>query len=485
MDDVGHAEDRWRKRPVLAAGLRLLTALVPIAASIAVTAIVRGWVPAPQPRWARVAWIVAMVVLGVGTTFAVERLGRRLAPLVMLLKLSMLFPDRAPSRFAVAKQAGSVRRLKARLAEIGDDPKDLEESSSAATILALTTALQSHDRRTRGHAERVRVFTDLLARQLRLPEDDSYRLRWAALLHDIGKLSVKAGILNKPGKLDADEWEKLRAHPEEGARIAEPLLDWLGAWGGAIAEHHERFDGAGYPAGRAGEGISLAGRLVAVADAYDTMTAARSYKRPMSVLAARKELAQCAGGQFDPVVVRAFFSISLPTLLWKTGPTSLLAQLPLLPRLREVGQPIAAAAQGVTASTVVAGVTALAVVGSAAAARPATAFADPLEGPQTAIGAPPIPTVAAHGSTPDDGKDQDASPRPVSVSPSLSPSPTSPNSTESPSASQALPIPEVTPLPSVSPLPSPTPLATLTPLPTVTPLPTATPLPSPSVDLQT
>ena len=114
--------------------------------------------------------------------------------------------------------------------------------------------------------------------------------------------------------------------------------------------------------------ISLGGRIVSVADAYDTMTAARSYKKPMAVWAARRELADCAGGQFDPEIVRAFLSISLPKLLWRTGPVSLAAQLPFLGRLQEVGlQSVTAMTQGVAAATVAAGVTAMVVTGTTGA----------------------------------------------------------------------------------------------------------------------
>ena len=124
----------------------------------------------------------------------IERAARRLLPLVTLLKLSMFFPDQAPTRFSIARTAGSVRRLESRLAETRDDSAAREESRTAATILSLSVALQSHDRRTRGHAERVRVFTDLLGEELQLSEDDRYRLRWAALMHDIGKLSISPKI---------------------------------------------------------------------------------------------------------------------------------------------------------------------------------------------------------------------------------------------------------------------------------------------------
>ena len=274
-------------------------------------------------------WAAGVLACALLIAVGVERAARRLLPLVTLLKLSMLFPDQAPTRFTVARTAGSVRRLEARLAETQDDSAAREEARTAETILSLSVALQSHDRRTRGHAERVRVFTDLLGEELQLSEADRYRLRWAALMHDIGKLTIAPKILNKPGALDEHEWRLMKGHPVEGARIAEPILGWLGPWANAIVEHHERFDGKGYPNGLAGGSISLGGRIVSVADAYDTMTAARSYKKPMAVWAARRELADCAGGQFDPEIVRAFLSISLPKLLWRTGPVTLVVQLPV------------------------------------------------------------------------------------------------------------------------------------------------------------
>src|SRR2546426_5041403 len=275
---------RWRAHPFLAGGLRLLILVVPALLALAVTVAVHPFVPMPRAWPGRVVWWFGLLGLGIAVATIVERLGRRLPPLVMLLKLAMLFPDRAPSRFVVAREAGSVRRLRSRLAALDADPDAEQESLSAERILALAMALQSHDRRTRGHSERVRVFTDLLAEEMKLPPDDRDRLRWAALLHDIGKLTVAARILNKPGKLDDHEWEVIRGHPAEGARIAGPLLEWLGPWAGAIVEHHERFDGKGYPAGREAHEISLGGRMVAVADCYDTMTAARSYKKPMAVV---------------------------------------------------------------------------------------------------------------------------------------------------------------------------------------------------------
>ena len=274
--------DTWRARPALAAGLRLLIMLVPIWASLGVTAVLRRLVPSPSGPW-WFGWALGLLICALVVALGIERVGRRLLPLVTLLKLSMLFPDQAPTRFSIARTAGSVRKLESRLVEVQDDTASREESRTAATILSLSVALQAHDRRTRGHAERVRVFTDLLGEELQLPEDDRYRLRWAALMHDIGKLTISPSILNKPGALDDHEWRLMKGHPIEGAKIAAPILGWLGPWADAIVEHHERFDGKGYPSGLGRDAISLGGRIVSVADSYDTMTAARSYKKPMAV----------------------------------------------------------------------------------------------------------------------------------------------------------------------------------------------------------
>jgi putative nucleotidyltransferase with HDIG domain len=253
-------EESWRPHPILAAGLRFSIVLVPIGASLLITALLRRILPLPDGTAARLAWWAMLVIVAVSTAVAVERRSRRLLPLVAILKLGMLFPDQAPSRFQVALEAGSLRRLETRLAELVRDPARLDEATSARTILSLALALEAHDRKTRGHSERVRVYTDLIAEELRLGREDRYRLRWAALLHDIGKLSVSGRVLNKDGRLDEAEWELIRRHPSEGGRIAASLMPWLGPWGGAITEHHERVDGAGYPTGLSGHDITLAAR---------------------------------------------------------------------------------------------------------------------------------------------------------------------------------------------------------------------------------
>jgi putative nucleotidyltransferase with HDIG domain len=308
--------------------------------------------PPPPSGPAVVLWWLSLLALATIVAVLVERLARRLIPLAVLLQLSLVFPDQAPSRFRLAREAGSVRQLEDRIASAKERGVDDDPARAAEQILELVAALSAHDRKTRGHSERVRAFTDMLAAELPLSPQDRDRLRWAALLHDVGKIRVPSRILNKPGKPDPHEWERLKEHPEAGARLARPLCAWLRDWAATIPEHHERFDGRGYPKGLVGKEISLGARMVAVADSFEVMTAARAYKRPMSVPAARRELAACASAQFDPDMVRAFLNISLGRLWWTVGPASWLAATPVLGGLQRVASQAAIAAKTAAVATV-------------------------------------------------------------------------------------------------------------------------------------
>ena len=140
-------------------------------------------------------------------------------------------------------------------------------------------------------------------------------------------------ILRKPGRPTEAEWEQLKRHPLLGERLVGPMGAWLGGWSNAVGYHHERWDGKGYPRGVGGDEIPLAGRIVAIADVFDVITSARSYKAAGAATAGREEIARCAGTQFDPRVVRAFLNVSLGRMRLVMGPLSWLAHTPVLGRL--------------------------------------------------------------------------------------------------------------------------------------------------------
>ena len=385
-------------RPWLARLIRALVVIVPaVAGALASWEVSRLW-REPSGFWPVFAWFAVLVAVAVAVVLILQRAARRLLPLAWLFTLTMAFPDRTPSRLVTARRAASRRarqqaldRLRAH--GLGDDPAEASEAA-----LVLVAALGAHDRRTRGHSERVRTFADLLANEAGVSDEDRDRLRWGALLHDIGKLSVPEAILNKPDRPDEQEWATLRRHPEEGAHIVEPLHTWLGPWAGSVGEHHERWDGKGYPQGLAGEDISLGGRILAIADAYEVMTAARAYKVPLSAAAAREELVASAGTHFDPALVRAFMGISLGALWWTAGVSALLAQIPLLgrvgaaPGLSRIRTGLAGAGTAVASVAVLAAVGA---VGTTGHGRPA---ASRTQSAQTAAG--PVSTAPVTTSSP-------------------------------------------------------------------------------------
>lgn len=343
----GLGTDRWRKRPVATWCVRALAASLPMAASIGVGFGVSRAIATPTGLAAGAGRLLLVLACSAATYILVGRGARRLLPLVMLLRLSLVFPDRAPSRFAMALRAGNPRRLREWAEREAESGGANDAAQQAETVLTLIVALGAHDRRTRGHSERVQALTDLMAENFGLAPDAVDRLRWAALLHDIGKLSVPAQVLNLPGRPNAAELRTIRRHPAEGARISEPLATWLGEWRHAIDQHHERWDGTGYPEELSGTDISLAGRIVAVTDAFETMTAVRSYKKAMSVRDARAELVDSAGSHFDPKVVRTFLDISIGKLRWTMGLVATLAELPLigfLPRAATIAGNAATAA---------------------------------------------------------------------------------------------------------------------------------------------
>jgi len=325
---------RWVARPFLSGLIRVLIVLVPaVAGALASWQVSRLW-QQPEGFWPTVGWFLTLVAVAVAVVLVAQRFARRFLPLAWLFSMTLSFPDRTPSRMVTARRAASRRARRQALAQVKEGRtlgRDATEASEAA--LVLVAALGAHDKRTRGHSERVRTLADLLADEAGLSDEERDKLRWGALLHDIGKLAVPGAILNKPDRPNEEEWATLQKHPEEGAHLVEPLVTWLGPWADAVGHHHEKWDGSGYPHGLAGDDISLGARILAIADAYEVMTATRAYKVPMSAAAAREELVAGAGTHFDPALVRAFMGISLGALWWSTGLAALLAQIPLLGRV--------------------------------------------------------------------------------------------------------------------------------------------------------
>jgi len=148
----------------------------------------------------------------------------------------------------------------------------------------------------------------MLAASLSLLPADVEEIRLAALLHDVGKVGIPEAILNKSGPLDAGEWDTMKSHTELGARLLEPLRA-MARIQLMVRHHHEYFDGSGYPHRLEGEQIPLGARIIAISDAFDTITSERAYKKPRTIEAALAELERCAGSQFDPRFVQAFVEI--------------------------------------------------------------------------------------------------------------------------------------------------------------------------------
>ncbi|MFF3685185.1 HD-GYP domain-containing protein [Streptomyces sp. NPDC002187] len=219
-----------------------------------------------------------------------------------------------------------------------------ERAAHQATIRALVQAVDIKDRYTRGHSERVGRASALIARELSMEEDRLEVLRFAGILHDVGKLGVPTRVLRKDGPLTPEERRVIELHPEYGHEMVRGI-GFLGEARAAILHHHERMDGSGYPYGLVGTQIPEFARVVAVADAFDAMTSTRSYSRARPVPVALAELERCAGTQFDPRMVRALVR-ALDRHGWETSVTSDESAGLVPPRPAETGRQDPAAPPG-------------------------------------------------------------------------------------------------------------------------------------------
>jgi HD-GYP domain-containing protein (c-di-GMP phosphodiesterase class II) len=175
-------------------------------------------------------------------------------------------------------------------------------------LARLSQAVEARDPSMRGHSVRVTLLAVAVARMLGWEQERLGRLELGGTLHDVGKLGVSRDILRKPAPLTPDELGEIRLHPEVGVRLLAGLDEAATALA-CVLFHHERWDGRGYPSGRAGEAIPEEARLLAVADAFDAMTSRRPYRSSVSSDEALRELERCAGTQFDPDMVAAFVDV--------------------------------------------------------------------------------------------------------------------------------------------------------------------------------
>ena len=182
------------------------------------------------------------------------------------------------------------------------------EGAYRSTLKALTAALETRDSETHGHSERVVTYSLRLGREYGLSSAEMKALEFGSLLHDIGKIGVPDSILRKPAKLTEEEWVRMREHPLHGQQILRGI-EFLQGASRVVAQHHEKWDGTGYPLGLRKEEIDICARIFSVADAFDAITSDRVYRRGKPYEAAAQELDDWAGRQFDPKVVEAFHRV--------------------------------------------------------------------------------------------------------------------------------------------------------------------------------
>ncbi|HEX5018503.1 MAG TPA: HD-GYP domain-containing protein [Actinomycetes bacterium] len=265
--------------------------IVSIAAVIAVNAALMLGILAFQENIGPATIWRSMVLTSVGPYFAYGLLGLLMAVLwsigggfaAALVLLPLLVARWAFNQYAVQREAYE------------------------STIRALVQAVETKDHYTRGHSERVSRASVMIARLLGMRDDRVEALRYAGILHDVGKLGVPTRVLQKTGPLSDMEFDAIKRHPRNGTEMVRGIAFLEEAYNG-IMHHHERLDGRGYPLGLAGKDIPEFARIIAVADAFDSMTSTRSYRGARDVPAALAELQKCAGTQFDGVMVDALVS---------------------------------------------------------------------------------------------------------------------------------------------------------------------------------
>jgi HD-GYP domain-containing protein (c-di-GMP phosphodiesterase class II) len=234
-------------------------------------------------------------------------------PLSSKERLRGLFALFYPCKYAVGLKRDEVEVVRAIAAQASMAIENAAlyediEKSYFSTVKALAKAIEVKDPYTHGHSERVTEYAMMIADTMCLEERDKQKLKYAATLHDIGKIGIAGRVLNKPGSLTNEEYSHVKTHPALGDSIVEPV-EFLQGPRPIILHHHERFDGKGYPDGLKGNGIPLCARILSVADAFEAMRSDRPYRRALPLEKAIDELKRNSGGQFDPEIVSIFMEI--------------------------------------------------------------------------------------------------------------------------------------------------------------------------------
>jgi HD-GYP domain-containing protein (c-di-GMP phosphodiesterase class II) len=266
-----------------------------------------------QKRTLGLTALAAIIALGIG--FALSR--RLITPLQHLAATSS---EIAQGNLAVRttvrgedeiarlggnfnNMAGNIEALVRRLKKALRQNQEL----FLETIRTLAAAIDAKDRYTRGHSERVSSYSMAISKHLGLSQEEVFRVHIAAILHDVGKLGIKDGILNKPGGLSDEEFEVMRKHPAIGAQIMSPIRMLKDIIPG-IRNHHETWDGNGYPDGLEGEQIPMVARIIGIADTFDAMTTTRPYQQAMTLEYVLSKMKAMSGSRFDPMVIDAFMA---------------------------------------------------------------------------------------------------------------------------------------------------------------------------------
>jgi len=238
----------------------------------------------------RQVYLIDLTLAPLGLVVAIAAVGR---PWVVVLIAPL---------FGVLRWFSKERRARLeQLIELND--------AYRGTALLLGDVVEADDTYTGEHCKDVVHLALDVARQLGLDADQQRTVEFGALLHDIGKIAVPKEIVNKPGKLDPQEWEIIKTHTVEGQRMLERVGGFMGKVGWIVRSHHERWDGGGYPDGLSGQDIPLEARIIACCDAFNAMTTTRPYRKAMPTSVALAELAEHAGAQFDQLVVEALSTV--------------------------------------------------------------------------------------------------------------------------------------------------------------------------------